>query len=59
MMGGMVMLQVDIGKLSELTQQCHEDSVTRLKSAAHQLVQDVLAYVQSTSVTITCRFAVN
>jgi len=46
------MLQVDIGKLMELTEQCHEDSVSQLKSASDQLVQEMLGYIQSTSVSI-------
>jgi len=45
-------LQADITHLTELTEQCHRDGVTEMKSATDQLLQEIISFIQSMSVIL-------
>jgi len=45
-------LQVDIARLTKLTEQYHRDGVTQMKSASDQLLRQILGFVESTSVIL-------
>jgi len=49
-------LQQDVAHVTDITEQCHRDSITQMKSASDQLLQQVLGSIETMSVILPIQY---